>query len=72
MSTISVPLPEELIEALDSEVLLHRADSRAGLIRRIIADWRETQILSLHRKGLDEYKKGEYFEGDLDELVKGL
>jgi metal-responsive CopG/Arc/MetJ family transcriptional regulator len=72
MRNVTIPLPDTLISYLDAQVDAHEADSRAGLIRRIIARHRETEILAAWREALEEHERGTTFHGNLRTLVKGF
>lgn len=69
MTHITIPLPEDLVSFLDTMVENNLADSRAGLVRRILANWRDDEILAAVQEAKDEYKRGEYYEGDLRTIV---
>jgi Arc/MetJ-type ribon-helix-helix transcriptional regulator len=69
MTNITIPLPDDLLAFLDDMVVTNQAESRAGLVRRVLADWRETAILSAVRDAKEEFDRGEYLEGDLRKLV---
>lgn len=70
MTNITIPLPDDLITFLDDMVATHQAETRAGLVRRVLAEWRDEAILSAVRDAKDEYSRGKYLEGDLRSLVK--
>ncbi len=65
MTHVTVPLTESLLAYIDEHIDSHRADSRAGFIRRLIAAERERELLQAHLEALDEYKKRKTLRGDL-------
>ncbi len=72
MTNITIPLPDDLVAFLDTMVATNQAETRAGLVRRVLADWRDEAILAAVREAKSEYKKREYYEGDIRKLVKKL
>ncbi len=70
MTHITIPLPDDLVSFLDDMVAANKAESRAGLVRRVLVQWREEAILDAVREAKEEYAHGKYLEGDLRALVK--
>lgn len=65
MTNVTVPLSESLLEFVDRQVDEHKADSRAGFIRRLIAEKRESDILQAHLEAMSEYKQKKTLKGNL-------
>ena len=65
MTNVTVPLPESLLEFVDRQVGEHKADSRAGFIRRLIAEKLEHDLLEAHLDAVKEYREGKTLKGDL-------
>jgi Arc/MetJ-type ribon-helix-helix transcriptional regulator len=70
MTNVTVPLPESLLEFVDRQVDEHKADSRAGFIRRLIAEKRENNILEAHLEAVKEYREGKTLKGNLKDYTK--
>jgi len=69
MTNVTVPLSESLLEFVDRQVDEHKADSRAGFIRRLIAEKREHDILEAHLEAMGEYRRGKTLKGNLRRYV---
>ena len=69
MTNITVPLSEALLEFVDRQVDEHKADSRAGFIRRLIAEKREHDILEAHLEAVKEYRAGKTLKGNLRDYM---
>jgi len=65
MTNVTVPLSESLLEFVDQQVEEHKADSRAGFIRRLIAEKQEYDLLEAHLEAVQEYRSGKTLKGDL-------
>jgi Arc/MetJ-type ribon-helix-helix transcriptional regulator len=72
MTTISIPLKEELNNYIDEQVRLGNASSKADLIRRALIKYKEDEFVDTVRKATQEIKDGKALEGDLDTLAKGF
>jgi Arc/MetJ-type ribon-helix-helix transcriptional regulator len=70
MTNVTVPLSDSLLEFVDRQVDEHKADSRAGFIRRLIAEKRENDILEAHLEAVDEYRKGKLYTGSLRKFMR--
>jgi len=71
MTNVTVPLSDSLLEFVDAQVDAHKADSRAGFIRRLIADKREHDVLEAHIEALQEHRSHKTLKGPLrDYIVK--
>ncbi len=65
MTNVTVPLSESLLEFVDRQVEDHKADSRAGFIRRLIAERCEHDVLEAHLEAVKEFRQGKTMKGDL-------
>ncbi len=72
MTTISIPLNNELNNFIDEQVRLGNASSKAELIRRAIIKFKEDEFINSILKAKQEIKEGKALKGDLDELTKGF
>lgn len=72
MTTISIPLNNELNDYINEQVSLGNASSKAELIRRAIIKFKEDEFVNSILKAKQEIKDGKGLKGDLDELAKGF
>ena len=72
MTTISIPLNNELNDYIEEQVKLGNASSKAELIRRAIIKFKEEEFVQTILKAQQEIKDGKVLTGDLDELAKGF
>ncbi len=72
MTTISVPITNELNEFIEEQVELGKVSSKAELIRRAIINYKEEEFIKSIMQAKQEVKEGKVFTGDLDELAKGF
>lgn len=72
MTTISIPVTEELNQFIEEQVELGNAANKAELIRRAIIKYKEDQFIALILKAKQEAKEGKLLVGDLDTLAKGF
>ena len=70
MTNVTVPLPESLLEFVDRQVDEHKADSRAGFIRRLIAERIENEIFDAHVEAVEAYRQGKTLKGNLRDYRK--
>lgn len=70
MTNVTVPLTESLLEFVDRQVDEHKADSRAGFIRRLIAAELESEILEAHIEAVEAYRRGKTLKGNLRDYRK--
>lgn len=72
MTTISIPISNELNKFIDDQVRLGNASSKAELIRRAIIKFKEDEFINSILKAKQEIKDGKVLKGDLDKLAKGF
>ena len=72
MTTITIPLNNELNSYIDEQVKLGNASSKAELVRRAIIKYKEDEFIHSIREAQQEVKDGKALQGDLDELAKGF
>ncbi|NBV76636.1 hypothetical protein EBR66_00500 [bacterium] len=70
MRNVTIPLPKDLLAYLDEQVASHQADTRAGLIRRIIAQHRENELVTVWRQAQEERRAGKTVRGNLRDILK--
>lgn len=70
MTNVTVPLTESLLEFVDRQVEGHHADSRAGFIRRLIAERLENDLLEAHLDAVKEYRSGKTLKGNLQDYAR--
>lgn len=68
MTTISVPLTAELLEALESFLRQNRGKKKAAVVREALEKYLEDQAVEAVLRAEKEPR----LSGDLDELVKKL
>ena len=72
MTTISIPITNELNDFINEQVRLGRASSKAELIRRAIINMKEEEFIATVLKAKQEVKDGKALKGDLDTLAQGF
>ena len=72
MTTISIPLNNELNDYIDEQVRLGNASSKAELIRRAIIKFKEDEFVNSILKAKQEIRNGKALKGDLDEIARGF
>ena len=65
MTNVTVPLTGALLEFVDAQVADHKADSRAGFIRRLIAEKQEADLLEAHVAAIGEFRARKTLKGNL-------
>ncbi|MDO8575124.1 MAG: hypothetical protein Q7R78_00275 [bacterium] len=70
MTTISVPLPPNMVEYIENEVRVGNYANKAQLIRKALDKFREDEAVEAVLRSEQEAKEGKVFYGDLDELAK--
>ncbi len=72
MTTVSIPLKENLNNYLDEQVKLGKASSKADLIRRAIIKYKEDEFIATITAAKQEIATGQILSGDLDKLAAGF
>jgi Arc/MetJ-type ribon-helix-helix transcriptional regulator len=72
MTTISIPLNNDLNSYIDEQVRLGKASSKADLIRRALIKFKEDEFVNSILQAEQEIRDGKALKGDLDELAKGF
>lgn len=72
MTTISVPLPPNMVEYIENEVRIGNFANKAQLIRKALDKFREDEAVNAVLRSEQEAREGKIFKGDLDELAKKL
>lgn len=72
MTTISIPITNELNEFIGEQVELGKAASKADLIRRAIIKFKDDEFIASILRAKQEIKEGKALVGDLDKLAEGF
>jgi Arc/MetJ-type ribon-helix-helix transcriptional regulator len=72
MTTISVPLPEELTKFIDKMVDSKKAENKAAVVRRALYNLSEQEALNDLLEAHREVDEGKILKGNLDELAKSI
>lgn len=72
MSTISVPLPHNLIEFIDEMIRRGVASNKAELIRRALVRFAEEEAIEAVLRSEQELRDGKILRGDLRKIAKRL
>lgn len=72
MTTVSIPLTNELNEYVEEQVRLGNAASKAELIRRALVRFKEEEFIATIRRAQQEVRQGKALTGNLDELARGF
>ena len=63
MSTLSVPLNAELEKFIDQMIKEHQAETKAGVVRRVLYEFAERKAINDALLASEEVKKGEVVKG---------
>ncbi|MEI6296636.1 MAG: hypothetical protein WCO84_03250 [bacterium] len=69
MTTISVPLPQDLIAYIESVIDMNEAETKAEVVRKALRKMREDDLVDNLLKAEQEYKNGKTLKGDLRKLL---
>ncbi len=72
MTTISVPLPEELTKFIDQMIASNKAENKAAVVRRALYELSEQEAINDLMEAHKEVDEGKILKGDLDELAKNI
>jgi len=70
MTTISVPIPENLVDFINQMVANGEAETKAEVIRQALRKYAEEEAFNSILKSRQEIKEGKVLEGNLVDLVK--
>jgi putative addiction module CopG family antidote len=70
MTTISVPIPENLVAFIDQMVKSGEAETKAEVVRKALRRYAEDEAFASVLKSRQEIKEGKILSGDLVNLVK--
>jgi Arc/MetJ-type ribon-helix-helix transcriptional regulator len=70
MTTISIPLPNDLIKFIDSQITSGEVDNRAQAVRKALRKFREDVEMWEIMESSEQIKRGLFFEGDLRSIIK--
>jgi len=69
MTTLSIPLNDDLIDFVDSLVEDHEAETKAGAVRKALHWYREHMLMQDILEAEEDLKNGNVLKGDLKDLV---
>lgn len=72
MTTISIPISNELNDFINQQVKLGRASSKAELVRLAIKKFKENEFILNILEAEQEVRDGKVLTGDLDELARAF
>jgi len=72
MAILSVSLTPELEKFINDEVASGEFESKGQLVKKALRKFEEDTVIERILRASREVKNGEYFEGDLMELVKKI
>ena len=70
MTTISVPIPENLVDFINQMIATGEAETKAEVIRQALRKYAEEEAFASVLKSRQEIKEGKVLEGNLVDLVK--
>ena len=70
MTTISVPIPENLVDFINQMIATGEAETKAEVIRQALRKYAEDEAFASVLKSRQEIKEGKVLEGNLVDLVK--
>lgn len=69
MTTISVPIPKDLLDFVDSIIASGEAENRAQAIRKAIRKMREQIEINEIFEASRQIKQGVFYDGDLKDII---
>lgn len=72
MSTISVPIPQNLESFINEMITRGIAPNKAAVVRQALVRYAEDQAVEAVLRAEQEVREGKILRGDLDELMKQL
>ena len=70
MTTISVPLPKDLLDFVDKQIKNGVVENRSQAVRRALREMRQSSEFKDVLEALGDVKHGRVYEGDLDEIIR--
>jgi len=70
MTTISVPIPENLVDFINQMVASGEAETKAEVVRQALRKYAEEEVFASVLRSRQEIKEGKVLSGDLVDLVK--
>lgn len=70
MTTISVPIPENLVAFIDQMIESGEAETKAEVVRKALRLYAEEEAFASVLKSRQDIKEGKVLSGDLVDLVK--
>lgn len=72
MSTLSVPLNAELEKFIDQMIKEHKADTKAGVVRRALYEFAEKKAIDDVLLASEEVKRGNVVRGNSEKILGKL
>ena len=72
MTTITIPITNDLNDFINSQIKIGGASSKADFVRRAIQKMKEDIFVQQILQAKQEAKEGKLLKGDLDKLAKGF
>ena len=72
MTTITVPINDELNEFIHRMIEENKAETKAGVVRRALLKLQEEEVFNELMLAQYEARDGKIFKGDLDQLIKKI
>ena len=72
MTTISVPLPEELTKFIDQMVRHNKAENKAAVVRQALYKLSEEEAINDVLEAQKEVKEGKVLRGNLNKLAENI
>lgn len=72
MSTISVPIPQNLESFINEMITRGVAPNKAEVVRQALVRYAEDQAVEAVLRAEQEAREGKILRGDLDELMKQM
>lgn len=70
MTTLSIPMPQDLLEFIDTFIASGEAENRAQAVRKAVRKMREQVEVNDILEAREQIKQGMSYSGDLQEIIK--
>ncbi len=70
MTTLSIPMPQDLIDFIDTFIASGEAENRAQAVRKAVRKMREQVEVNDILEAREQIKQGLSYSGDLQEIIK--
>ena len=72
MTTLSVPIPQDLVDFVDEMVEMGKAETKAEVFRMGLRKIREDNLIENLLKAKQEYREGKTLTGDLRKIIESI